>query len=77
MSVTNLRCSLHPSRLLARMRLEGERPSYVQPENLVELWCRDCSLDYRREDPEVERVLHLFNFVGEFVRTEVLYDPPR
>lgn len=77
MSVTSLRCSQHPKRLLARMRLDGERPAYVHPDNLVELSCRDCTKDARRTDPEVVRVLHLFDLTGEFVRSEAVYDPPR
>jgi hypothetical protein len=54
------------------MRLSGEPPAYVQPENLIELYCRDCSR-YRapvREDGRKVRILHLFNVAGEFVRSE-------
>jgi hypothetical protein len=66
----NLRCSSNPKNLLARMRLDGEKPVYTQPDNLIELSCRSCTVDAKRADPRVIRVLHLFDFAGEFVRTE-------
>jgi hypothetical protein len=57
------------------MRLDGERPAYVQPDNLIELSCRDCTKDARRSDPSVIRVLHLFDLTGEFIRSEVTVRP--
>jgi hypothetical protein len=67
----DLRCSSNPGNLLARMRLDGEKPAYTQPDNLIELKCRKCTADAKREDPGVYLVLHLYDFAGEFVRSEV------
>lgn len=65
----DLRCDQNPSRLFARMRLSGERPTYSQPDNLIEIACRDCSKAASAVGPKV-RVFHLFNLAGELVRDE-------
>lgn len=58
-------------RLLARLQLSGP-PSFVQPDNLVELECRDCKSRLRREGRAVARVLHRFDMSGELITTLVV-----
>lgn len=63
-------------RLLAKLRLSGEKPSYVHPDNLIELECQDCQKRLRREGRRVKRVLHRYNFIGEMVESLIVeYDP--
>lgn len=74
----DLRCSKDARRLFAKMKLDGERPAYIDvegdaPRNLIEFVCKDCLKVDRRADPELERVYHRFNFIGEYVETEKLY----
>jgi hypothetical protein len=53
------------------MRIDQQKPSYLLPDNLIELSCRDCTKEARRDDPSVVRVLHLFDFAGDFARSEI------
>lgn len=67
-----LRCNQPHQVLLGKMRLTGERPK-VGDGNLIELVCDQCRKDLRAQgDGTVVRVLHRFNFAGEFVETEVV-----
>jgi hypothetical protein len=76
--VVELRCPspLHPDckagNLLAKLRITGERPSYVHPDNLIELPCDKCRSRHRRSDPGVLRVLHRFDLTGEMIETIVV-----
>lgn len=58
-----------PGRLLFKLRLSGQLPSYVQPDNLIELPCEECRLQLRKRGIRVRRVLHRFNLAGALVET--------
>lgn len=62
----------HPGKLLARLQLSGSRPSFVHPDNLMELACADCCARLRRGGRRVARVLHRFDFVGTLIETLVV-----
>jgi hypothetical protein len=77
-TIVELRCPNSARGLLARMKLEGERPAYVQPDNLIEFSCRDCARALRRDgDATVVRVYHRFDVVGTLIESEVERDPVR
>jgi hypothetical protein len=63
-----------PGHLLARLRIAGEKPSFVHPENLIEMACPDCKRDYRRLGRPVKRVLHRYNMLGELLETLIQED---
>jgi len=67
----------HPGRLLARVLASGERPSYVHPDNLIELVCPDCRSRLRKSGRRVTRVLHRFDFSGEPAGTLVVDEDER
>ena len=72
MTVTDFRCSVHPARLFARLRQEGEHPPIVEG-NLVEFSCRECTKVQRQIDSDtVLRVLHRYNLIGELIETVVV-----
>ena len=62
----------HPGRLLARVRGAGEQPSYVHPDNLIELACADCRTKLRKSGRPAARVLHRFDFTGTLIETLVV-----
>lgn len=62
----------HPGRLLMKIRLSGDRPTYVHPDNLIELYCDDCRRRMRREGRNVKRVVHRYDFVGSLIETLVV-----
>jgi len=62
----------HPGKLLLKLRLSGERPAYVHPDNLIELYCEDCTRRLRRFRPNVRRVLHRYDFIGTLIETLVV-----
>jgi hypothetical protein len=63
----------HPGRLLMKIRQAGERPQYVHPDNLIELYCDDCTRALRRAGRRgVRRVLHRYDFVGELIETLIV-----
>lgn len=62
----------HPGKLLAKLRLAGRKPSYVQPDNLIEMQCDECSSRSRRQDGSVKYVLHRYDLAGECVSTLVV-----
>ncbi len=64
-----VRCPVGPRQLLIKLRLGEESGRRVDPGNLMELSCNDCSRRLSRERNESLRVLHQFNFAGELVRT--------
>ena len=69
MGSVDLRCPVGPRRLLAILRQEGKRPTYLE-DNTVEFACSDCARAARRAGRDVLRVLHRFNFAGQLVDTE-------
>lgn len=56
-------------KLLAKLKLSGGQPSFVHPDNLIELECADCIKRLRREGRAVRRVLHRYDFLGQLVET--------
>lgn len=58
-----------PGRLLFKLRMSGQVPSFVQPDNLIELPCEECRLQMRRRGIAVKRVLHRFDLTGSLVQT--------
>lgn len=62
----------NPGKLLLKISLSGERPAYVHPDNLIELYCEDCTRRARRSRPGVRRILHRYDFVGELIETLVV-----
>jgi hypothetical protein len=71
MSLVDVRCSRNPSRLFLRIKEEGVKPRFVDEGRLLEIACRDCVRELRKEDPAVKQVYHLFNVVGELVEDRV------
>lgn len=61
----------YPGQLLARLRLAGELPSFVQPDNLIEMPCDDCKYHLRKQGRPVRRVLHRYDLAGNCVATLV------
>jgi hypothetical protein len=58
-----------PGRLLMKLRLGGGIPSFVHPDNLIELACGDCKEAARQAGSPVKRVLHRFDLAGNLVET--------
>ncbi len=72
----NMRCPVGPKKLLARLRVQGEAPLVIQPDNLIEFSCGDCARSLKRTgryDGQRFRCLHRFNFVGELIETEIVF----
>lgn len=69
-----LRCPIGARRLFARMRLSGERPSFVHPDNLIEFSCYDCRHAMQRRGRSVKRVLHRYDLAGELIETLYVED---
>lgn len=59
----------NPGHLFAKLIVAGEQPSYVQPDNLIEMACSNCRRQREREGKRVRRVLHRYNLAGELVDT--------
>ena len=55
----------------------GERPSWVHPDNLIELACADCRVRLRKSGRPAARVLHRFDFAGDLVSTLVVEEDER
>lgn len=60
-----------PGKLLFKLRLSGGIPSYVYPDNLIELPCEHCRISMKKAGREVRRVLHRFDLAGQLVETLV------
>jgi len=58
-----------PGRLLFKLRLSGAVPSFVHPDNLIELQCEDCVYRLRRKGHQVKRVLHRYDLAGNLIET--------
>lgn len=77
--VVELRCpqpkswdsECHPGKLLAKLRIGGEEPSYIHPDNLIEMQCQDCKRHLTSQGRSVRRVLHRYDFAGTLVDTLV------
>jgi hypothetical protein len=58
-----------PGKLLMKLLISGEIPSFVHPDNLVELPCEDCRGRLRKRGVNVKRVLHRFDLTGALIET--------
>jgi hypothetical protein len=58
-----------PGKLLFKLRLSGALPSFIHPDNLIELPCGYCKAQLRRRGVNVSRVLHRFDLAGNLVAT--------
>lgn len=58
-----------PGKLLLKLRLNGEQPSFVHPDNLIELVCADCREFARQLGRPVKRVLHRYDLAGNLCET--------
>lgn len=58
-----------PGRLLTKLYLSGGQPSFVHPDNLIELACPDCKYRARKAGHPVAQVLHRFDLAGNLVGT--------
>ena len=67
-TAVEIRCPVGPQRMLAKILLEGGRPSYVEG-NLIEFSCDDCKKTLRNRGQRVFRVLHRYDVVGVLVET--------
>lgn len=61
----------HPGKLLAKLRLSGVAPSFVHPDNVIEMPCEECRYRLRREGRKVRKVLHRYDLLGGHVSTLV------
>lgn len=69
MDGVEIRCPEHPIRLL----LKVEKPVLVNDggANMIEIACKDCRTQLRREGVRVGLVVHRYNVVGEWLETIV------
>lgn len=58
-----------PGRLLFKLVTAGGAPSFVRPDNLIELPCEDCKYRLGKMGRRVKRVLHRFDLAGNLVET--------
>lgn len=58
-----------PGKLLMKLLVSGDVPSFVRPDNLIELPCEDCRARLRKRGVSVRRVLHRFDLTGQLVAT--------
>lgn len=58
-----------PGKLLMKLLVAGESPSFVHPDNLIELACEDCRKQLRRRGVNVKRVLHRYDLAGSLIET--------
>lgn len=66
--VVEIRCPNGPQRLFGKFRLRQESARIIQPDNLIEFSCSDCSRARSRVDGPV-RVFHRYDFAGNHVET--------
>ena len=67
-----VRCPSGPRRLFMNMRLAGERPVVLHPENWMEFSCYDCRRELERRGRHVKRVLHRYDLAGNFMGSRVV-----
>jgi hypothetical protein len=59
----------HPGKLFLKLRLSGIHPTFVHPQNLIELSCSDCKRRLARQGVHVHRVLHRYDLSGSLIET--------
>lgn len=71
MPTIDIRCPEGPRKLLMKLQINGERPTFTEG-NLIELSCDHCKATLRRGRMKVTRVLHRYDLSGELIETEVV-----
>lgn len=72
--VTDVRCPTGASSLMGRLvSTDGEMDPEGLEGLLLQLHCRECTKDFRRIQPLVLRVLHLYTLTGVFDHTQVVF----
>jgi hypothetical protein len=66
-----VRCPVGPQRLFTKLKLGEEAARMVQPANLIEFTCQDCTGKTSRAQGHAVKVFHRYNFLGELVETIV------
>lgn len=61
-----------PGPLLLKLRLGGGMPSFVHPDNLIELSCDACKYRAKKLGRPVRRVLHRYDLSGMLVETAIV-----
>lgn len=70
--MVEVRCPVGPKKLFTKLKLGEEFARRVEPGNLMEFTCADCTRRLRREQHnDTLRVFHQFNFLGELVNTRI------
>lgn len=72
---TEIRCPTGSNSLLLKVLSRGKPDLKARGEDLLELYCKECSRDFRRIgglDP-IQRVLHIMTTTGEFIQTEIQF----
>lgn len=59
----------NPGKLFTVLHLAGDKPTFVHPENLIEMYCLDCKRQLAARGRTVKRVLHRYDFAGTLVTT--------
>lgn len=67
-----VRCPNGPQRLFMKLKLEGGSPT-ITDDNRMEFACSDCKRALKREGFEVDRVLHQYDFLGNWIETFLEY----
>jgi DNA-directed RNA polymerase subunit RPC12/RpoP len=67
-----VRCPYGPQRLFMKLKLAGESP-VITEDNVMEFACSDCKRTLRRQGIEVDRVLHQYDFLGNWIETYLEY----
>lgn len=73
--IAEVRCPQGPRNLLMKLRVDSEAPKpHITDENLIEIFCRDCTRRARREMGSAGlttsfRIIHRFDFMGDFIES--------
>lgn len=70
--IVEVRCPIGPQRLFSKLRLGEESARMVQPDNLIEFSCQDCTGKRSKAEGRSVKVYHRYDFAGELVETIVV-----
>jgi hypothetical protein len=69
-STVEVRCPTGPRKLFTKLKLGETTARMIQPSNLIEFRCPDCTRLLRRSYGDAgQAVYHRYNFIGELVET--------
>lgn len=71
-TVVEVRCPTGPQKLFTKLRLGETTARYIQPGNLIEFHCYDCTRTLRRTYGGTGSVYHRYDFLGELIETVAL-----